>query len=112
VGLNLHDGQVTVRVEVRRRSLHGDAPQPAQVRADTYVWLMAEYRGDSFGKMPRTPLAADPGAMQSGTESAEMPVVHGWKAFELLAATAEAASGYGIGLLIDILEADAVRRPA
>src|ERR1039457_2944703 len=85
----------------RDAGLLGDAPQPVQVRADSYAWLLAEYRGDPLWQDDAHVPAADSGAIQSGTERAysvgiaeinEMPVVHRWKAFELLEATSEAAS--------------------
>src|ERR1022692_3111515 len=54
----------------RDAGLLGDAPQPVQVRADSYAWLLAEYRGDPLWQDDAHVPAADSGAIQSGTERA------------------------------------------
>src|ERR1039457_2055702 len=54
----------------RDPGLLGDAPQPVQVRADSYAWLLAEYRGDPLWQDDAHVPAADSGAIQSGTERA------------------------------------------
>src|ERR1700691_4952417 len=52
----------------RDADLLGDAPQPVQVRADSHARLLAEHRGDPVWQNDADFPAADPGAIQSGTE--------------------------------------------
>ena len=70
----LHDsadpGQ-PLRAHIQRDAgLPGDAPQPVQVRPDSYARLLAEHRGDSIWQDDAHVPAADSGAIPIGTERA------------------------------------------